>query len=247
MYSPPPSIPQMEYAPTVNQQQQQQPEFHQLDSGLTVPVFKQAVRHISQSLLPQPARNSSNPRTYTHRASEAILETKGTIIVTNWQRGGGQMSKQCTKPKRKRDDSWFKDKVLQVQAQANGQILHEEELAFLADPGTTKDNGTEFVNQTLREYYEKVGISHETSAARSPRQNGVVERRNRTLIEVARTILFYAIAPLFLWAKAVATACYTQNRSIIRLRHGKTPYEILYDKLPNLSFFHVFGALCYPI
>ncbi|GJZ22797.1 putative ribonuclease H-like domain-containing protein [Tanacetum coccineum] len=108
------------------------------------------------------------------------------------------------------------------------------------------DNGTEFVNQTLREYYEKVGISHETSVARSPQQNGVVERRNRTLIEAARTMLIYAKAPLFLWAEAVATACYTQNCSVIRLRHGKTPYELLHDKLPDLSFFHVFGALCYP-
>ncbi|GJZ77235.1 retrovirus-related pol polyprotein from transposon TNT 1-94 [Tanacetum coccineum] len=83
------------------------------------------------------------------------------------------------------------------------------------------DNGTEFVNQTLHEYYEKVGISHETSVARSPQQNGVAE--------------------------AVAIACYTQNHFVIRLRHGKTPYELLHDKLPALSFFHVFGALCYPI
>ncbi|GKC56421.1 retrovirus-related pol polyprotein from transposon TNT 1-94 [Tanacetum coccineum] len=98
------------------------------------------------------------------------------------------------------------------------------------------DNGTEFVNQTLREYYEKIGISHETSVARSPQQNGVVERRNRTLIKVARTMLIYAKAPLFLWAEAVATACYTQNCSIVRLRHGKTPYEILHDKPPDLSF-----------
>ncbi|GKF32959.1 retrovirus-related pol polyprotein from transposon TNT 1-94 [Tanacetum coccineum] len=71
------------------------------------------------------------------------------------------------------------------------------------------DNGTEFVNQTLREYYEKVGISHETSIARSSQKNGVVERRNRTLIEDACTMLIYAKAPLFLWAEAVATACYT--------------------------------------
>nr|GFA91928.1 retrovirus-related Pol polyprotein from transposon TNT 1-94 [Tanacetum cinerariifolium] len=99
------------------------------------------------------------------------------------------------------------------------------------------DNGTEFVNHTLRDYYEEVGISHET--------NGVVETRNRTLIEVARTMLIYAQAPLFLWAEAVATACFTQNRSIIRLRHGKTPYELLHSKLPDLSFFYVFGALCY--
>ncbi|GJX42167.1 retrovirus-related pol polyprotein from transposon TNT 1-94 [Tanacetum coccineum] len=68
------------------------------------------------------------------------------------------------------------------------------------------DNGTEFVNQTLREYYEKVGISHETSVARSPQQNGLVERRNRTLIKAARTMLIYVKPPLFLWAEAVATA-----------------------------------------
>ncbi|GKE78528.1 retrovirus-related pol polyprotein from transposon TNT 1-94 [Tanacetum coccineum] len=108
------------------------------------------------------------------------------------------------------------------------------------------DNGTKFVNQTLREYYDKVGISHETSVVRSPQQNGVVERRNRILIEATRTMLIYAKAPLFLWAEAVATACYTLNRSIIHFRHGKTPYELLHDKLPDLSFFHVFGALCYP-
>ncbi|GKA26197.1 retrovirus-related pol polyprotein from transposon TNT 1-94 [Tanacetum coccineum] len=107
------------------------------------------------------------------------------------------------------------------------------------------DNGTEFAIQTLREYYKKVCIYHETSVARSPQQNGVVERRNRTLIEVARTMLIYAKAPLFLWAEAVATTCYTQNRSIVRLRHGKTPYELLHDKLPDLSFFHVFGALMF--
>ncbi|GKE63069.1 retrovirus-related pol polyprotein from transposon TNT 1-94, partial [Tanacetum coccineum] len=64
-------------------------------------------------------------------------------------------------------------------------------------------------NQTLREYYEKVGISHETSVARSPQQNGVVERRNRTLIEAARTMLIYAKALLLLWAEAVATALRT--------------------------------------
>nr|GEW15848.1 retrovirus-related Pol polyprotein from transposon TNT 1-94 [Tanacetum cinerariifolium] len=108
------------------------------------------------------------------------------------------------------------------------------------------DNGTKFVNQTMLEYYEQVGISHETSVARSPQQNGVIERRNRTLIEAASTMLIYAKAPLFLWAEAVATACFTQNRSIVRLRHGKKPYEILHEKLPDLSFFHVFSALCYP-
>nr|GEW85484.1 hypothetical protein [Tanacetum cinerariifolium] len=74
------------------------------------------------------------------------------------------------------------------------------------------DNGTKFVNQTLREYYEQVDISHETSVAPSPQQNRAVERRNHTLIEAARTM---------------------------------TPHELLHNKLPDLSYFHVFGALCY--
>nr|GEY47198.1 retrovirus-related Pol polyprotein from transposon TNT 1-94 [Tanacetum cinerariifolium] len=108
------------------------------------------------------------------------------------------------------------------------------------------DNGTEFVNQTLHEYYEHVGISHETSVDLSPHQNSVVKRRNRTLIDVARTMLIYAQAPLFLWAETVATACYTQNCSIVRFRHGKTSYELLHGKLSDLSFLHAFGALCYP-
>nr|GEV68151.1 retrovirus-related Pol polyprotein from transposon TNT 1-94 [Tanacetum cinerariifolium] len=348
------------------------------------------------------------------------------------------MSKQSTKPKRKRDDSWFKDKVLLVQAQANVQILHEEELAFLAVPGITKGQATQTVitqnaayqdddldaydsycdelktakvalmtnlsyygsdvlaevhnsnnmdknmidqavqisnsstqqdalilsvtdqlktqvinctkinldnksvNDTLttklERYKEQVNVLKEgqnnsmNSLDHSPskrptkvevpkelpkvsmekdlvitalkdelrklkgndladnivtkhtiapemlkvdveplaprllnnmtihsdylrltqeqvailqEQNDVVERRNHTLIEVARTMLMYVKALLFLWAQAVATACYTQNRSIIRLRHSKTPYELLHDKLPDLSFFHVFGALCY--
>nr|GEZ31445.1 hypothetical protein [Tanacetum cinerariifolium] len=58
-------------------------------------------------------------------------------------------------------------------------------------------------------------------------------------------MLIYAQAPLFLWAKAVATVCYTQNHSIVQLHHGKTPYELLHGKLLDLSFLHVFGALCY--
>ncbi|GJZ90040.1 retrovirus-related pol polyprotein from transposon TNT 1-94, partial [Tanacetum coccineum] len=108
----------------------------------------------------------------------------------------------------------------------------------------SKDEAPDFIIKFLK-MIQKVGISHETSVARSPQQNGVVERRNHTLTEVARTILIYAKAPLFLWAEAVATACYTQNHSIIRLRHDKTPYELLHDKPPDLLFFHVFGPLCY--
>ncbi|GKG08590.1 retrovirus-related pol polyprotein from transposon TNT 1-94, partial [Tanacetum coccineum] len=88
--------------------------------------------------------------------------------------------------------------------------------------------------------------SHQTSVARTPQQNGVIERRNRTLVESARTMLIFFKDPLFLWAEAINTACYTQNHSLIRLCYNKTPYELMQDKKPDLSFFYVFGALCYP-
>nr|GFB94296.1 hypothetical protein [Tanacetum cinerariifolium] len=93
----------------------------------------------------------------------------------------------------------------------------------------SKDEAPDFIIKFLKmiQVRLKVGIYHETSVARSSQQNSVVERRNCMLIEAARTILIYAQALLFLWAEAVATACYTQNRSIVRLLHGKTPYELL--------------------
>nr|GEY13255.1 retrovirus-related Pol polyprotein from transposon TNT 1-94 [Tanacetum cinerariifolium] len=108
------------------------------------------------------------------------------------------------------------------------------------------DNGTEFVNQTLHEFYENIGISHQTSIARTSQRNDVIKKRNQTLVEVARTMLIFLKAPFFLWAEAINTACYTQNRSLIRRRYNKTPYELMQDKKPDLSFFYVFGALCYP-
>nr|GEY70790.1 hypothetical protein [Tanacetum cinerariifolium]GEY70795.1 hypothetical protein [Tanacetum cinerariifolium] len=77
-------------------------------------------------------------------------------------------------------------------------------------------------------------------------QNGVVECRNRTLVKAARTMLIFSHAPLFLWAKAIATACYTQNRSIIHRCFNKSPYELIQCKKPDISYLYVFGALCYP-
>ncbi|GJR18086.1 retrovirus-related pol polyprotein from transposon TNT 1-94 [Tanacetum coccineum] len=108
------------------------------------------------------------------------------------------------------------------------------------------DNGTEFKNTTLKAHYEKLGIMQQFSIARTPQQNGVVERRNRTLVEAARTMLIFSRLPEFLWAEAVATTCFTQNRSIIHTRYNKTPYELLRGRKPNIAYFHVFGSLCYP-
>ncbi|GKE38823.1 integrase, catalytic region, zinc finger, CCHC-type containing protein [Tanacetum coccineum] len=76
--------------------------------------------------------------------------------------------------------------------------------------------------------------------------NSIAERQNQTLVELARTMLIFLKATLFLWAEAINTACYTQNCSLIRLPYNKTPYELMHDKKPDLSFLYVFGSICYP-
>nr|GEV98275.1 hypothetical protein [Tanacetum cinerariifolium] len=91
-----------------------------------------------------------------------------------------------------------------------------------------------------------VGITHETSAAKTPQQNGVIERRNYTLVEAAKTMLIFSHAPLFLWAEAIATTCYTQNHLIIHRRFNKTSYALIQGRKPDISYLYVFGALCYP-
>ncbi|GJZ06317.1 retrovirus-related pol polyprotein from transposon TNT 1-94 [Tanacetum coccineum] len=88
-------------------------------------------------------------------------------------------------------------------------------------------------------------LNHLNFVPRTPQQNDVVERRNRTLVEAVRTMLIFSKALMFLWAEAVATACYTQNRFLIHTHHCKTPYELVHNKKPDLTFFRVFGALCY--
>ncbi|GJZ89072.1 retrovirus-related pol polyprotein from transposon TNT 1-94 [Tanacetum coccineum] len=107
------------------------------------------------------------------------------------------------------------------------------------------DRGTEFLNKTLNAFFKEEGIEHQTSTPRTPEQNGVVERRNRTLVEAARTMLSASKLPLFFWAEAIATACYTQNRSIIILTHEKMAYHIINDRKPLIKHLYIFGCTCY--
>ncbi|GJT63740.1 ribonuclease H-like domain-containing protein [Tanacetum coccineum] len=102
------------------------------------------------------------------------------------------------------------------------------------------DNRTEFRNNKLEEFCDEKGISQNFSSPCSTEQNGVAERRNRTLIEAARTMLNSANLPKQFWGEAVNTAWYTQNRSIIVKRHGKTTYDVFRGRLPDISYFHVF-------
>nr|GEX98130.1 hypothetical protein [Tanacetum cinerariifolium] len=122
------------------------------------------------------------------------------------------------------------------------QLLHMD----LCGPMRVESiNDTKFLNKTLHTYFASEGIDHQTFVARTPEQNGVVERRNRTLVEVARTMLSAAKVPLFFWAEAIATTCFTQNRSLVIPRHEKTPYHIINDPRPSVKFFHIFSFLCY--
>ena len=107
------------------------------------------------------------------------------------------------------------------------------------------DNGTEFKNKVFDDFLRNKGISHNFSAPYSPPQNGVVERRNRSLCEAAKSMLNFADLPLYFWADAILAACFTQNRSYINKRFNMTPYEIINNRKPNVKFFHVFGARCF--
>ncbi|KAM0017117.1 putative RNA-directed DNA polymerase [Helianthus debilis subsp. tardiflorus] len=106
------------------------------------------------------------------------------------------------------------------------------------------DNGTKFKNATLDIFCTDKGIDRQFSAPRTPQQNGVAERRNRTLIEAARTMLADSKLPSFFWAEAVSTACYIQNHALVNKRHMKTPYEILEGHKPSVSHFRIFGCPC---
>jgi hypothetical protein len=107
------------------------------------------------------------------------------------------------------------------------------------------DNGTEFKNTNIEEYLDEEGIGLELSIPYTPQQNGIVERKNRTLIEAARTMLDeYKTSDSF-WAEAINTACHAINRLYLhKLRH-KIAYELLTGKKPNVSYFRVFGCKCF--
>nr|GEX73200.1 putative ribonuclease H-like domain-containing protein [Tanacetum cinerariifolium] len=102
------------------------------------------------------------------------------------------------------------------------------------------DNGIEFKNKEMDEFYGKKGIKRKYSVARTPQQNGAAKRKNRTLIEAARTILADSLLPTIFWAEAVNTACYVLNRVLVTKPHNKTPYELIIGRPPSISFMRSF-------
>jgi transposase InsO family protein len=107
------------------------------------------------------------------------------------------------------------------------------------------DNGKEFDNTNIEAYYDEVGIKHEVSATYTPQQSGIVERKNQTLITLARTMLDEYNTPEALWAEAINIACYASNHLFLQKFLGKTPYELPNRNKPDVSFFWMFGCKCY--
>ena len=106
-------------------------------------------------------------------------------------------------------------------------------------------NGTEFKNTGLDTFLDTLGITHVFSSPYTPQQNGIVERQNRTLIEMARTMLDEYKTPRKLWPEAIDTACHIINRVYLHKFFNKTSYDLLTAKKPNVSYFKVFDARCW--
>ncbi|GKB07202.1 putative ribonuclease H-like domain-containing protein [Tanacetum coccineum] len=125
----------------------------------------------------------------------------------------------------------LKDFIRQIENQLNQKVKT-----------IRSDNGTEFKNRDVIELCGLKGIKREYSNARTPQQNGVAERKNKTLIEAARTMLADSFLPNTFWAEAVSTACYVLNRVLVTKPHNKTPYELLTGKIPIISYIRPFGC-----
>jgi len=121
------------------------------------------------------------------------------------------------------------------------QVQSEKELRILK---VKSDHGGEFENEQFEIFYEKHGIVHEFSSPRTPQQNGVVERNNRSLQEMARTMIHENNLAKRFWVEALNTTCYVQNMIYIRPMLDKTVYELFKCRKPNISYFHKFGCTC---
>ncbi|KAH9743963.1 Integrase catalytic domain-containing protein [Citrus sinensis] len=107
------------------------------------------------------------------------------------------------------------------------------------------DHGGEFENYAFETFCNNLGIVHQFSSPRTPQQNGVVERKNRSIQEIARTMLNENSLPKYFWAETVNTTCYVLNHVLIRPHLNKTPFELWKDRKPNISYFKVFGCKCF--
>ena len=135
-----------------------------------------------------------------------------------------------------------KDETQQIFIDFATEVQRQHNLPILA---IRSDNGSEFKNYTLNDFLSDEGIRHQYSAAYTPQQNGVAERKNRTLMDMARSMMAEYKSRYNFWAEAISTACHSSNRLYLRKGLNKTPYEILTGNKPNISYFKVFGCKCF--
>jgi transposase InsO family protein len=107
------------------------------------------------------------------------------------------------------------------------------------------DNSSEFINTNVEEFLDEEGIKHKFSAPCTPQLNGIVERKNRTLIEAARIMLDEYKTPDIFWTEAINTTCHAINRLYLHKYLGKTPYKIITGNKPKVHYFRVFGSKCF--
>jgi hypothetical protein len=136
----------------------------------------------------------------------------------------------------------LKNEVLKVFKNFCKKVQNEKQYSITT---IRSDHGGEFDNIAFDDFCKENGYEHHFSAPRTPQQNGVVERKNRTLQEMARTMLNENNLPKYLWAEAVNTACYIMNRVLVSRKNTKTPYELWKNRVPNISYFKVFGCKCF--
>ncbi|KAK1678745.1 hypothetical protein QYE76_039593, partial [Lolium multiflorum] len=135
-----------------------------------------------------------------------------------------------------------KDETQQIFIDFATEVQRQHNLLIMA---IRSDNGSEFKNYTLNDFLSDEGIRHQYSAAYTPQQNGVAERKNRTLMDMARSMMAEYKSRYNFWAEAISTACHSSNRLYLRKGLNKTPYEILTENKPNISYFKVFGCKCF--
>ncbi len=135
-----------------------------------------------------------------------------------------------------------KDQAFSVFKKFHKEVTNARDTSVIA---IRSDHGTEFENYLFDEFCSKKGITHNFSAPRTPQQNRVVERKNRTLEEMARTMLCESNLPKYFWGEAINTSCHILNRVLLRPIIKKTPYELWKNRKPKVNYFHIFGCRCF--
>ncbi|GKA70037.1 retrovirus-related pol polyprotein from transposon TNT 1-94 [Tanacetum coccineum] len=201
----------------------------------------------------KPTVNAARPMTHPFKTTHSTVKRPIHKVTTfknsniNQRFNTGSLSLLVWKPNTKVSDYVSKHNSASITLKYDSGILKSfitgiENLSNHKVKIIRCDNGTEFKNKEMNQLCEKKGIMRQFSVARTPQQNGVAKRRNRTLIEVARAMLVDSKLPTTFWAEAVNTACYVKNRVLVVKPHNKTPYELFNGRPPILSFMRPFGC-----